>query len=246
MVEFEKLQRPSSAKVNEKDRPPEPDTTDNDGHFARLWEKRRKHHAGRLAAIDFEAVMGNGLRWLATLAAVPLDANPFIDSQLRDVNIVFRPAGKQTSGTGVSFCHHDPRVLWRRLDRLIGQAQAAKAHGLLGRLVVLRPAELGTTPTAKERLDKIQRGGSVVVLVQGQQLAELAAYQELLAKAQTGAITDNGRPITGAEFTAWARTNLSSAVKELADSVFGPDLKPATPTPAQDPTPARRRAPQAH
>lgn len=212
-------------------KPPEVHESVPDKEFARLWEKRRQHHATHTGAIDFEVVMGNGLRWLATLATTPLEANPAIDSKLLDINIVFRPAGTLTPRTGISFCHHDARFLWHRLNRLINQAQAAKAYGLLERLVLLRPADFTTTPVAQQRLDKLRRGGAVVLLVQPQQLVELAAFQELLSMAQTGVVTDAGRPITGSEFTVWARSNLSSAVKELAVDVFGPKEAPAaTPT----------------
>ena len=202
-----------------------------------LWDKRRARHLSHLHALSFETVLGNGLRWLARVMDLPFEMSDTKDSRLGDVSLVFRDrdAGKFV---GVSFCHHDPHVLWRRLDRLINQSQAAKAHGLLGRLVVVRSTEPKPSDAARERLEKLRRGGAFVHLLPKEQLAELAAFQELQSKSQTGGITDFGKPITGEQFDQWARANLSSSMKELADVIFGIGTRSTNETGKDTPLPA--------
>jgi hypothetical protein len=66
----------------------------------------------------------------------------------------------------------------------------------------------------------------------------------LQAKSQTGDVTDAGKPITVERFADWAKANLSSSVKELADAVFGSDKTPplqaagGTAAKSESPTPA--------
>ena len=52
---------------------------------------------------------------------------------------------------GVSFCNHQPRTLWRRLDRLRAQWEAVKGKDL-GVLVVLRSSAEQTTTSSQGRL----------------------------------------------------------------------------------------------
>jgi len=197
--------------------------------FRRMWESRRTHHLSHLHALAFEKVVGDGLKWLGVATGAPYGVASAIDQRLGDVNLVFAPAVPGPKAIGVSFCHHDPQTLWRRLDRLTNQVQTAKAHGLLGRLMLVRAADAALSDKANERLDKIRRGGGFVLLLSKDQLAELATFQELMAKAQTGGLTDFGQPVPADRYTAWATANLSPGVTELAMAVFGDGIRRVAP-----------------
>lgn len=202
--------------------PPPPKKPESPDLLRQLWDKRRAHHLTHLQALTFDSTMGNGLRWLARITAAPFETSDATDSRIGDVSLVFKPTTPGGKPVGVSFCHQEPQSLWRRLDRLINQAQAAKAHNLLGRLILVRAADPPLSNAASDRVEKIRRGGAVAILIPKEQLADLAAFQELQSKSQTGGITDFGRPIDADRFDTWAKENLTPAVKELADAIFGP------------------------
>jgi hypothetical protein len=194
--------------------------------FERAWLKQRKKFIDKPSGVLFDTVMAIGLPWLVEVAKMPLVRQGGASEGLGDVNLVFRPAAGAGRPLGISFCNHDPRHLWRRLDRLLAQWQAAKGKAL-GSLVALRSASERTTDTAKERFTRLKQAGVSVLLVEAQQLAELAAYQAMLTGAQKGDLTRAGKPVEVVEYNGWAAGHLSSAVKELAHLIFGTGLAPA-------------------
>lgn len=92
----------------------------------------------------------------------------------------------------------------------------------LGRLVLLRPEADPPTEASRKRVAALVAAGAQAIPVEPQQLAELAAFHVLLMGAQNGSLTRKGKPVEVAELDGWARANLSRAVKELLDQVFGP------------------------
>jgi len=216
----------------------EPTSAPRVEEFCRMWEKQRTKLLAKLQGIQFDAVLAIGLPWLAQLSGLPYVCAQDQDERLGDVNLVFQPQARGDKAVGVSFCNHQPRSLWRRLDRLRAQWKAAKGKNL-GALAVLRSAAEQTTAAAQGRLDALDQAGVRVILVERQQLAELAAFQGMLTAALEGDLTRNGRPVEPGEYDAWAKEHLSEAVKEFLQVVFEPsDAGTATP-PAARGKPAR-------
>ena len=189
------------------------------------WERKRQRHSTKLQGIPFEQVMAIGLPWLVEATALPFERLHEISG---DVNLLFRPTGRTTKPLAISFCNHEPQSLWRRLDRIKKQWESTKGRDL-GSFVVLRYQGERTTPNAQQRLAGLSAAGVRVLLMDGQQLAELASYQQMLTMAHDGDIVIDGRPVDIGVFNEWAKAHLTmtSAVKEFLDTVFEPDGKKA-------------------
>jgi hypothetical protein len=182
-----------------------------------------------LQGVQFDTVMAIGLPWLVRLNDLPYVCVQDHDHRLADVNLVFQPQGGGQKPVAVSFCNHQPRSLWRRLDRLLAQWEAARGKDLSA-LVLLRSEAEQTTEASQGRLAALRRAGARVILVERQQLAEFAAFQGMLTAALGGDLTRNGNPVEAGEYDAWAKDHLSEAVKELLHVVLEPS--PAAPSPA--------------
>jgi hypothetical protein len=187
--------------------------------FARGWERQRDKLLGRVQGIPFDTVMAIGLPWLVRLNKLSYIRAEDQDHRLGDVNLLFRPCRREDKPVGISLCNHQPRSLWRRLDRLGAQWKAA-AGKWLGALVVLRSEAEPTTPASRDRLAALRKAGARVVLVECQQLAELAAFQAMLTAVLEGDLTKDGKPVEAARYDVWAQGHLSEAVKELLQLVF--------------------------
>jgi hypothetical protein len=242
-VEFDRLHK---GKAAEPDEPPgpgggaEPPTTPSKPaviveEFARMWERQRRKVWEKAKEVEFDTVMAIGLPWLVELTETPLVRVHDAHSQLGDVNLLFQPTDRSRKAVGVSFCNHEPRTLWRRLDRLCDKQWPAAKGKLLGSLVVLRADNPPPTARGAEGLADLRKAGVRVILVERQQLAELAAYQAMFTAAQSGDLTREGKPVDVAEYAVWAGGHLSDAVKELFHQVFAADAlaaPPAAPAPA--------------
>jgi hypothetical protein len=208
--------------------------------FARMGERQRKKLLGRMQGIQFDSVMALALPWLVRLNDLPYVCAEDPDHRLGDVSLLFQPHRREARPVGISFCNHEPRCLWRRLDRLRSQWEAT-AGRCLGTLVVLRSEAEPTTPASQDRLALLRKAGVRVVLVERQQLAELAAFQALLTAALEGDLTKDGRPVEAVRYDAWAQGHLSEAVKELLQLVFEPSApRPAPAAPKDKPARAAR------
>jgi AAA ATPase domain len=196
--------------------------------FSRAWERQRKKLLGRMQGIQFDTVMAIGLPWLVRLNNLAYVRAEDQDHRLGDVNLLFQPFRREDKAVGISFCNHQPRCLWRRLDRLRSQWTTA-AGKCLGTLVVLRSEAEPTTQASLDRLAALRKTGVRVVSVERQQLAEMAAFQALLTAALEGDLTKEGKPVEAAGYDTWAQGHLSESVKELLQLVF----EPPTPAPAQ-------------
>jgi hypothetical protein len=174
--------------------------------------------------------MAIGLPWLVEATALPFERSHEVPHNLGDVNLLFRSTGRAKKPLAISLCNHEPQSLWRRLDRIKKQWEAAKGHEL-GSFVVLRYKDERTTQNAQDRLAGLTAAGVRVLMVEGQQLAELAAYQQMLTMAHDGDIVIDGRPVEIGVFNEWAKAHLTSAVKEFLDVVFEPDGKKAAKPP---------------
>jgi hypothetical protein len=194
--------------------------------LASAWEKKRKSLFDKPHGIPFDQVMSLGLPWLAEMTGLPHDRSHDIPEGLGNVNLLFPSRSKTTKPLGISLCNQEPRSLWHRLDQLKKQWEAAKGREL-GSLVVLRYEGEKTTDAAKERLNGLGTVGVRVVIVERQQLAELATFQHLMTKTQGGNIVIDGKPIEIEVFNDWVKAHLTSAVKEFLDVVFAPDGKKA-------------------
>lgn len=199
--------------------PPPPPSPPQPDDFMRLWDNKRNKYLAKLQGLEFDTIMGIGLPWLVELTDMPLVQAHDTDHRLGDITLVFHPKAARRKPLGLSVCNHEPRVLWRRLDRIHKQWTAAKGT-ILGTLVLVRSEAERTTETAQARFANLQRAGARLILVQRQQLAELAAFQAMLTAALAGDLTRSGKPVDTAEYNTWAGANLSDAVKELLHEVF--------------------------
>jgi hypothetical protein len=204
-------------------------------HFSRLWDELRTKHLAKLQGIQFDEVMAKGVSWLVSLTGAPYVCVQDQDKHLGDVNLRFQPTARRGRAVGISLCNQQPRVLWHRLDRVRTQWEKAKGREL-GSLVILRSDTERTTEAAETRLTALRQAGAQVVLVDRQQLAELAAFQAMLAGALEGNLTrKNGLPIEAPEYESWAKDHLSEAVKELFHQVI--DSAAQGTAPAAEPRP---------
>jgi hypothetical protein len=200
------------------DDPPPPPLSD-DKEFVKMWEKQRQKYVKKPQEIKFDKTMAIGLPWLVHLTQVPLVWLQEPEDCPGDVNLLFQSKGRARKLLGVSFCNHEPRALWRRLDRVLAQWTAATGKTLHS-LVVLRAVAERTSEASEARLKSLAQAGARVVRVESQPLAELAAYQAMLTAAQTGDLTRSGKPVAVVEYDAWVKENLSGAVKEFLDLIF--------------------------
>jgi hypothetical protein len=199
--------------------PPPPRPAEDSRLFQRMWERQRDKYLGKLHALHFDTVMALGIPWLAKQTEVPYVREA--TQRFGDVPLVFQPRTQDRKAVGIALCNDQPMTLWRKLDRVCREWQRAKGREL-GSLVVLRSEAERTTATAAERLGGLRLAGAQIVLVNPQQLAELAAFQCLLTAALEGDLTREGKPVEASEYDAWVRGNLSDSVKEFLDSVFEP------------------------
>ena len=89
----------------------------------------------------------------------PSNARTTSHTSLGDVNLLFRPTGREpTKPLAISFCNHEPQSLWRRLDRLKKQWEAAKG-ATSARSSCCATRASGRRETAQDRLDGPRRGG---------------------------------------------------------------------------------------
>lgn len=194
---------------------PSPDDTD----FVRMWEKQRQKYLKKSQEIRFDRTMAIGLPWLVHLTHMPFVWLQEPEDCPGDVNLMFQPRGRGRKKLGISFCNHEPRLLWHRLDRLLRQWSATR-ETTLGPLIVLRARAERTTEASESRLTKLAKAQARIVRVETQPLAELAAFQTMLMAAQTGDLTRSGKPVEVGEYDTWVKENLSAAVKELLDLIF--------------------------
>lgn len=199
------------------DSPSSPPPDDRD--FVRMWEKVRQKYLKKPQEIKFDRTLAIALPWLVHLIPVALVWIQEPEDCPGDVNLLFHPKSRGRKRLGISFCNHEPRLLWHRLDRLLRQWSATMGT-TLGSLIILRAQSERTTEAAETRLTKLTQAGARVMRVETQPLAELAAYQTLLMAAQTGDLTRSGKPVEVVEYDAWVKETLSSAVKEFIDLVF--------------------------
>jgi len=198
--------------------PPSPPLPD-DKDFVRMWEKLRQKYLKKPQEIKFDRTLAIALPWLVHLMQLPLVWIQEPEDCPGDVNLLFHPKRRGGKRLGISFCNHEPRLLWHRLDRLLSQWSATMG-ATLGSLIILRAQTERTTEAAESRLTKLTKAGARVVRVPSQPLVELAAYQTLLMVAQTGDLTRSGNPVEVVEYDAWVKETLSAAVKEFIDLVF--------------------------
>ena len=201
--------------------PPKPDNESVYKAFNALWDSRRTHHLTHLTAVRFEVVCGAVLPWLAHLLEIGYQQDVVKDNRIGDVNLLFRPTSEGLKPVAVSYCNQDPRRLWPRLNKLIQQAQAGRANGLFGHLALLRLADDPLSDTAREKFDMLRRGGSLVVMIPKEQLAELAAYHDVLEGAKTGNLRDkSGKQMEVEDYNRWAKVAVSPGAKGFTLSVF--------------------------
>jgi len=191
----------------------------DDHEFVRMWEKQRKKYLKQAEEVKFDRTLAIALPWLVDLTQLPLIWIQEPEDLPGDVNLLFQSKRRGRKQLGVSFCNHNPRLLWHRLDRLLVQWKAAKGKTLDG-LVILRARAERTSEASEIRLAKLAHAGARVIRVEPQPLAEVAAYQAMLMAAQTGDLTRRGKPVDVGAYDDWVKATLSSAVKEFLDLVL--------------------------
>jgi hypothetical protein len=236
--EFDRLQKGRPARPSALGTTPRPRVPLTPEQFAHAWSGLRGRHLDAISAVPFDSVVGVGLPWLVRLATLPYDLVGETPATFPDIDLLFQPRYRRAEKPiGLSLCNHEPRVLWMRLDRVKQQWEAARGAELQS-LVVLRSEAERTTDNGKARLQELRGQGVRVVLLDRQQLAELAAFQVMMTKALEGKLLNHGLPIDPSEYDAWARANLSDAVKELLHQTSEPD--PARSGPRSGPAAARK------
>jgi hypothetical protein len=195
--------------------------------FQFVWEEYRKRYLAKLQGISVDSVLGIALPWLVRLLDFPFDP---VQLSLERINLTYQPRARGTKPIALSYCNHAPTLFWRHLDRLASLWEATKGKQL-GFLIALRSETERTTDKAESRLASLRTQGVRVVIIQPQQLAELTAFQTLLSKVQTGAVTRKGRPVSATEYNNWTKDHLSSGVKDLLDLIFGPNILLPVPQP---------------
>lgn len=232
--EFDRVQRPGGKPDPGSAATPRNDATRPDA-FLRCWEQQRRKNLEKIQSVAVDPALGLGIPWLVHLLDLPFET---VQPGLDDVNLAYQPRARGRP-VGVSFCNQTPQTLWRRLDRLAKQWAKARGQSLAA-LAVVRSAAERTTPAGEKRLDALRGLGCRVVLVDPQQLAELAAFQVMMTGTRTGSLVRSGRPIPSTEYEAWVREHLSQAVKELLEQILGPGA--LAPGPVPEPTRATAEA----
>ena len=200
------------------------------------WDKQRATYLKKTASIHFDPVVEHTLRWLVGICDAPHTLADSIDKSIGDVNLVFKGAKAKNSTIAVSLCDQELKSLWHRLKRLVEQQQKGKADKLFDKLFILRAKKSRMTDTAQKYLDQLEQGGATIYYLEQQQLVELATYHFMQTHMQKGEYTFDGKPVDAAVFNQWAKENLSSSVKEFAQSIFdlsnapAPKPKPETKT----------------
>ncbi len=188
--------------------------------FDTPWTKKRDKSLAQPSAVAFDTLVNIGFPWLQETFGAGWERVGESFEELPDVGLLFRRAG-QPLLLGVSACNHPPTPFFRRIDRLRKQWHAGRQRHLAALVLVRRDGEKWTDAGKKRWADAAADGMKTVALAP-QQFAELAAYQELFGLTQNGTFLYEGRPVSVAEYQTWAGEHLSSAVTELADSLFGP------------------------
>jgi hypothetical protein len=88
-----------------------------DQEFVRMWEKQRQKFLKKPREIKFDRTLAIALPWLVHLTRLPLIWIQEPEDCPGDVNLLFQPKGRGRKQLGISFCNHEPRLLWHRLDR---------------------------------------------------------------------------------------------------------------------------------
>ena len=208
--------------------------------FLMVWKKRVKRVKPQ--AVKFDGLMGIALPWLAELTACPFTRMHEVYPQLGDIDLLFRPTAPGALPVGVSFCNHEPKSLRWRLERVQKQWDGVRGR-LLGGVVLLRYSEPKITAAAQERVNKLTQAGARALFLSTQQLTELTAFYEMFVAAQTGELTRKGSPVDVSEYGAWAKGNITDAVKEFLGQVFHHQASsaPAAARPVPAPAPAAVR-----
>ena len=227
-AEIARIQLGKPTEVNSKTKSDD-DTNDKSGVIKvdkraeiiqQTWDNKRSTYLKKPTSIHFDSVVEHTLRWLVGICDAPNTLADSIDKSIGDVNLIFKGAKAKNSTIAVSLCDHDLRSLWQRLKRLVSQQQKGKADKLFDKLYILRAKNSRMTDTAKGYLDQLERGGATIYYLEQQQLVELATYHYMQTHMQKGEYTFDGKPVDAAVFNQWAKENLSSSVKEFAQSIF--------------------------
>lgn len=146
------------------------------------------------------------------------------DDLLQDVSLVFDLG---TERTGISLCTQaNMTSLSARLKRLKNQF----AEHRLQRLVIVRDSRIPLTTGAKaarQNLEELQRAGVLDLHPTLESLAALDAMRELLSDAKAGDLDCYGTTIEPDAVEAWLNANLSRAMGDFVDDVFGKRSKAA-------------------
>lgn len=206
--------------------------------FGDMWKFLRKGFIEKPQSVSFDNVLTKGLPWLAELVGAPVERVQTADSSLENVNLLFQPAGLGRKLHGISLCNQEPKVLWHRLRSL--HKLWTNPGRRLGTLVVVRGVTPPPTPKGQEWLDALAKAGVSVVLLDHQQLADIAALQRMLEGAHNGDLAQNGKPVGVETLSSWAKATLSGVARGVFDSLFDPALRPAVTSAPGQASPAQQ------
>ena len=197
--------------------------------FQQYWEKVHKRVLIKSQGIQFDQVMGIALPWLIDIRGIPLKRTTNAHSLFAHLNMHYEGADKGAKSLGISLCNQEPRVVWRRLKTILDNWHASKGK-MLNSLVVLRAANSPRSAGMNGYIDQLVQAGVTVVMVEQQQLIDLAAFQVMLTAANAGEVVRMGEPITAHEYSAWAKDHLTQPVLDLFGQIVGSGIIPAKPT----------------
>jgi hypothetical protein len=117
--------------------------------------------------------------------------------------------------TLVVVANEEPRVLWRKLDRV-----AREWNSTEGDVVIVRDALNPLRPTAmgsQSRLAELQRRGARLVNPSREALIALDAMRRLLSDVESGDLTYRGEKIPISTVEGWVREHMPATVSRLLD-----------------------------
>ncbi len=191
-----------------------PPALDLEGFLGGEYERRQ---AGRrdLPAMDGDFVVRDGLPLLlhAALQGMRIrneDLPPGVDLELA------QPDGRRV---GFSYCNQaHPNSLAARLRKILTSWDPAG----IPELVLVRDARLGIKSTARrtrERLKELESRGARIVRPSAEALAALDAIRSLLADAESGDLSHQGRRVPPGSVEEWLRSNMPEPLRELVDEI---------------------------
>lgn len=197
------------------------DATPLDERLSDKFEERLRQARVELSADSSSPILSDALPRLLHLRGSRIlraDLPKWMD------HVSVRPDGRQS---GVVLANDDPRVLWRKLDRVLREWNPAERG-----LVVVRDAMNPLSAAAhgsQRRLAELERRGARIVSPSREALAALDAARRLLADVESGDLTYRGEKVAVNTVEDWVRSHLSEPGSRFLDDLGSPQRTQPSP-----------------